>query len=93
MKKIVIAFIAVALIIASVFGAIAIKNKVSEKNGFKISASSSLYEVVDFYNSSVKTSKDNQNFSLDVTTSVKLDEINSLDILGGVSFFGNSSVG
>ncbi|MBD5082597.1 MAG: hypothetical protein HDT34_00230 [Clostridiales bacterium] len=77
MKKIIIAFIAVALIIASVFGAIAIKNKVSEKNGFKINATSSLYEVVDFYNSSVKTSKDNQNFGLDVTTSVKLDEINS----------------
>lgn len=76
-KKIIVSVIAVALIAASVFGGIAVKNMLSEKNSFKINESSSLFDVVSFYNDAVKKSKDNQNFKLDVKTTVKLEEINS----------------
>ncbi|MDE6413678.1 MAG: hypothetical protein K2K42_07325 [Eubacterium sp.] len=65
------------MIATSVFGGIVIKNKLSEKNSFKINEASSLFDVVSFYNDAVKKSKDNQNFKLDVKTTVKLEEINS----------------
>ncbi|MDE5670739.1 MAG: hypothetical protein K2I14_04660, partial [Eubacterium sp.] len=77
MKKICIALIAVALAAASVFGAVTIKKSISEKSNLKINEKSSLSEIVEFYNRSVKGSKDYKDFSLDVKTSIKLDEINS----------------
>ena len=77
MKKGLAALIAVVLIVVSVFGILAVKNGVFSKNKFKIDEKSSLSEVVEFYNNSVKNSKDNKDFSLDVTTTVKLDEIDS----------------
>lgn len=77
MKKGLAALIAVILIVASVFGAVAVKNGMFSKNKFKIDEKSSIGEVVAFYNNAVKNSKDYKDFSLDVTTSVKLDGIDS----------------
>ena len=78
MKKGLIALVAVAVIAASVFGvAAAAKKDVLSKNSFRIDEKSSLSEVVELYNNSVKNSKNYKDFRLDVTTSVKLDEISS----------------
>lgn len=77
MKKICIVLFAVVLAAASVFGAVTIKKGISEKSNLQINDKSSLSEIIEFYNRSVKGSKDYKNFSLDVKTSVKLDEVNS----------------
>ena len=77
MKKGLIVIVAVALIAASVFGVVAVKKDVFSKNSFKIDEKSSLSEIVGFYSNSVKSSKNYKDFGLDVTTSVKLEEIGS----------------
>ncbi|MDE6660128.1 MAG: hypothetical protein K2K01_08470 [Eubacterium sp.] len=76
MKKFLISVIAVVLIVASVFGAFVVKNKFSEKSNFRINETSSLADVVGFYNDAVKKSKENQNFKLDIKTKVALEDIN-----------------
>lgn len=77
MKKIFIALVAVVVVAASAFGAVTIKKSISEKSNLKINEKSSLSEIIEFYNRSVKNSKDYKDFNLDVNTSVKLDEISS----------------
>lgn len=77
MKKALIVFVAVVLIAASVFGVVAVKKSAVSENNFKINEKSSLSEVVAFYNNSVKNSKNYKDFSLDVKTSVQLDDISS----------------
>ena len=76
MKKIFIALVAVVVVAASAFGAVTIK-KYFEKSNLKINEKSSLSEIIEFYNRSVKNSKDYKDFNLDVNTSVQLDEISS----------------
>lgn len=76
-KKIFIALVAVVVVAASVFGAVTIKKSISEKSNLKINEKSSLSEIIEFYNRSVKNSKDYKDFNLDVNTSVQLDEISS----------------
>ncbi len=77
MKKIFIALVAVVVVAASAFGAVTIKKSISEKSNLKINEKSSLSEIIEFYNRSVKNSKDYKDFNLDVNTSVQLDEISS----------------
>ncbi len=76
-KKIFIALVAVVVVPASAFGAVTIKKSISEKSNLKINEKSSLSEIIEFYNRSVKNSKDYKDFNLDVNTSVQLDEISS----------------
>ncbi len=76
-KKIFIALVAVVVVAASAFGAVTIKKSISEKSNLKINEKSSLSEIIEFYNRSVKNSKDYKDFNLDVNTSVQLDEISS----------------
>ncbi|MCI9641173.1 MAG: hypothetical protein HFJ98_00035 [Eubacterium sp.] len=77
MKKIFIALVAVVVVAASAFGVVTIKKSISEKSNLKINEKSSLSEIIEFYNRSVKNSKDYKDFNLDVNTSVQLDEISS----------------
>ncbi len=77
MKKIFIALVAVVVVAASAFGVVNIKKSISEKSNLKINEKSSLSEIIEFYNRSVKNSKDYKDFNLDVNTSVQLDEISS----------------
>ncbi len=77
MKKIFIALVAVVVVAASAFGAVTIKKSISEKSNLKINEKSSISEIIEFYNRSVKNSKDYKDFNLDVNTSVQLDEISS----------------
>ena len=76
-KKIFIALVAVVVVAVSAFGAVTIKKSISEKSNLKINEKSSLSEIIEFYNRSVKNSKDYKDFNLDVNTSVQLDEISS----------------
>ena len=76
-EKIFIALVAVVVVAASAFGAVTIKKSISEKSNLKINEKSSLSEIIEFYNRSVKNSKDYKDFNLDVNTSVQLDEISS----------------
>ncbi len=76
-KKIFIALVAVVVVAASAFGAVTIKKSISEKSNLKINEKSSISEIIEFYNRSVKNSKDYKDFNLDENTSVQLDEISS----------------
>lgn len=81
MKKVLIVVIALVLAAASVFGVVTYKNSISAKSNFSIDEKSSMGEIVEFYKNSVKNSKECKNFSLDVTTSVRLDEINGPNVI------------